>query len=633
MSSTNVTPGTLSEMDMVLSINQAAVNKQFANLYYTPNSNNPDQNIIDSLLKIGYIPVKNPFTGAITPGNEGVTAWIDPPYVEIGFVDPQTNPSPTAKYKSARFNIPLKCGWVDLEIGGVVMRGFFADWIMSWMVDLGSEAIRDIEEQILHPDAKIALKDAVKGGEEVPSTAFLISSVFCLFENDRIVNSFELRVGASPASVSDAATIAAITTLAEDADNPLASQYTWNKAHTALDFSAGGVLRDPSNSGTLVADMMKVVTKYFVDLGKDPSNPNPYVLGYAVQQTYAPRSTAIPEMVPASFFFSTTPSPSASQPNQATLNFCMLGLGTHQTGTNDPNTNFNAGIIETPYGVITKLGASSNGTLAFSRNLFTTQYIVKEYVSRFQVQPPALGINLTSNPPSIDNSAAHYNTVQDFTYDYEDVDEKVNWRRIQRSGQSRLNVTWSSSLSENPNEKFAEDSLRVLHIRVAGSIHFNVHCWTTLKGAGGGHDGNGKWDDGGSYWADASWSADLKLNTGSDGTWAFYPSLEEQSINLPRDGNGNVVYKSDHHLQGWVAFEDFLASLCGDMMKHYFGKMFELTISQSWSDNITKGLKALNTKVIMPAGDVFEFKGLDTDTEGNVYTHLTYKSILSGSTK
>ncbi|KAJ7241144.1 hypothetical protein C8J57DRAFT_1477966 [Mycena rebaudengoi] len=178
----------------------------------TPDSKNPDQNIINPLVKMGYQLQKNPFTVAMEPSRVA-TAWIDPPYLEIG--------STTAQYHSARFNIPLKCGWVDISSNGSILQCFVADWIMSWMVDLGSEAIGDIEEEILHPEAKKMVKDALQG---MPSTAFLISSAFCLFENDRIVNSFHIRLGASRANVSQDAAIAAITTLAENADNPLAAE-------------------------------------------------------------------------------------------------------------------------------------------------------------------------------------------------------------------------------------------------------------------------------------------------------------------------------------------------------------------------------------------------------------------------
>lgn len=111
----------------------------------TPDSNNPDQNIINPVLNI-YPPVKDPFSGNTKPGKEGVAAWIDPPYVDIGYVD-TTSASPSDQYRSARFNVPLKCGWVDFQIDGDVERGFFANWIMSWSVNLGSQAISDIEKR------------------------------------------------------------------------------------------------------------------------------------------------------------------------------------------------------------------------------------------------------------------------------------------------------------------------------------------------------------------------------------------------------------------------------------------------------------------------------------------------------
>jgi hypothetical protein len=43
----------------------------------TPDSKNPDQNIINPLVKMGYQLQKNPFTGAMEPSRVA-TAWIDP---------------------------------------------------------------------------------------------------------------------------------------------------------------------------------------------------------------------------------------------------------------------------------------------------------------------------------------------------------------------------------------------------------------------------------------------------------------------------------------------------------------------------------------------------------------------------
>ena len=47
------------------------------------------------------------------------------------------------------------------------------------------------------------------------------------------------------------------------------------------------------------------------------------------------------------------------------------------------------------------------------------------------------------------------------------------------------------------------------------------------------------------------------------------------------------------------------------------------------ADNISNGLDGMSTKIIMPAGDVFLFDGLNTDSKGNLYSGITYSTISS----
>ena len=44
-------------------------------------------------------------------------------------------------------------------------------------------------------------------------------------------------------------------------------------------------------------------------------------------------------------------------------------------------------------------------------------------------------------------------------------------------------------------------------------------------------------------------------------------------------------------------------------------------------------VKCLGTTVILPAGDVFMFKGMSADSENNVFTTITYNTPIGGSVK
>jgi hypothetical protein len=52
---------------------------------------------------------------------------------------------------------------------------------------------------------------------------------------------------------------------------------------------------------------------------------------------------------------------------------------------------------------------------------------------------------------------------------------------------------------------------------------------------------------------------------------------------------------------------------------------------QDVSEGLTNLLKSLQTTVIMPAGDAFMFTGIDTDKDGNLYSHVTYTVGAEGA--
>ena len=47
--------------------------------------------------------------------------------------------------------------------------------------------------------------------------------------------------------------------------------------------------------------------------------------------------------------------------------------------------------------------------------------------------------------------------------------------------------------------------------------------------------------------------------------------------------------------------------------------------------NLNSLVKELQSTIIMPAGDVFMFSGIDLDTTGNLYSHVSYANAAEGS--
>lgn len=54
-------------------------------------------------------------------------------------------------------------------------------------------------------------------------------------------------------------------------------------------------------------------------------------------------------------------------------------------------------------------------------------------------------------------------------------------------------------------------------------------------------------------------------------------------------------------------------------------------VLKSVSDNLQNVLKSLKTTVIMPAGEAFMFTGVDTDSSGNLYSHVSYANGAEGA--
>ena len=78
------------------------------------------------------------------------------------------------------------------------------------------------------------------------------------------------------------------------------------------------------------------------------------------------------------------------------------------------------------------------------------------------------------------------------------------------------------------------------------------------------------------------------------------------------------------------ALDSFLEEL--DMVKELkaMGRGFAVGASEDLKGTVTGLADSLSTTVMMPAGDVFLFKGLNTDPQGNVYSGITYSTPSGG---
>ncbi|CCC14339.1 hypothetical protein SMACR_08926 [Sordaria macrospora] len=99
------------------------------------------------------------------------------------------------------------------------------------------------------------------------------------------------------------------------------------------------------------------------------------------------------------------------------------------------------------------------------------------------------------------------------------------------------------------------------------------------------------------------------------------------SLSNRRKEDGVIVELSNHEM-----FKEFGTPKGMDGFAkpaHQWASGFE----RSLEANMAALASSLQTKLILPAGNVFEFKSLNTDSDGHVYSLITYKNQKVSQTK
>ncbi|KAJ7042242.1 hypothetical protein C8F04DRAFT_1176402 [Mycena alexandri] len=570
------TKGTLYEYDMMLAITQDTINRQFKVLFDTDNPLNYDEKLIPHDMKLGYLKYDKK-TKTWVESKEGVTATIECPTVDL--VDCGTT---TDQYRSVRIKIKMSKATLSYYNEGTLEEEDLGGHSVSWIAHIGQRNVQDLQKEAMTTDAKKAIEDALKvHKDKLPNEVFLVTSIFCLFESTQVANSFKF-TDATGKDIADAA---------------IASTF-----------------------------LIKLQQTYARLDKKD----HPWVLGYGISVDIPKKEAGTPLFYPSKFWFSTTPL--ANDPGNSTLNYCIIDNGFHDENLVDPTKNLMAGVMTSNDKTFVDLTRASNlksdGVMGFSKTQYINRWIVPEILDqctwateltyrkdKSNDDRPKRGTHKVTMDE--ENRKAHRKdewdgdwVIYSEPYLVGNVDEPpdaggqplrveyIAWSE-KISGSSTVDVEYWSVLQDESGS-IPIDKKRLVHLKM--TVHIKLETQILY-----GETFKAKYN----YVETFDWNGTFHISTGTDGRWTMAPEPSEATV---RDGKllsgGRTMV-----LSGGPTF-----SAIGDPLSS-----FQLRFKEKY---ISPTLKTIDLCVVMPAGNVFTFLGLDSDDTGNIYTHIKYKTTL-----
>ncbi|KAJ7101242.1 hypothetical protein B0H15DRAFT_815437 [Mycena belliarum] len=559
------TKGTLYEYDMILAITQDTINHQFQ--------------LIPHEMSLGYLKYDSKKEKWVE-SKEGVTATIECPTVDLVDCD--------ADYRSVRIKIKMTKATLNYWNEGTLETETLDGYSVSWLARIGQRNVQDLEQEAMTKETKQAIKDSLKEHKDkLPNEVFLITSIFCLFESTRVSNSFKFT-------------------------------------------NANG--KDAAGSDVASTFLTKLQQTY----SKMDKKDHPWVLGYGVSVDIPKKDAGTPLFYPSRFWFSTTPL--AADPGNSTLNFCIIDNGSHKENLVDPTKNLMAGVLTSSDKTFVDLTRAANlksdGVMGFSKTQYINRWIVPEILDRCTWASDLVyrknqskgrdgrywTQTVTSTSDSRPKRWTHTVTVDEatrkvhrddkwdgdwvnYSREYDPVPlplpAKITWSE-KLSGSSTVNIEYWSVLQDKSGS-IPIDKKRLIHLKMEGQIKMRTKIrWGTST-------------DEYDYDQTLDWEDTFHISTTTDGRWTMSPdsnTWNEQIMSTPPGAASGIDFWYFACADGpWGVLDDPLISLP-------FKK-----------DYINATLKSIAMCVVMPAGNVFTFLGLDSDETGNIYTHIKYKTI------
>ncbi|KAF3931448.1 hypothetical protein ABW19_dt0203236 [Dactylella cylindrospora] len=623
---------------------------------------------------------KSKQSGKTVYRTQGLDGFIECPRLRFRPVTTiEAKDDPAQAYKRAHVEIKFKKGDQDLgEVGDSLLTYLdpeedppanktmnINDHTITWAVKIARRDVQNVMDEIIQAsdqkDNPVKVADEVKNklGNYVNPQTFTVSSIFCLFEEEEMVDSFQLL---------------------DPNRKPI----------------VGGIARD----------MMKEITAYFSNIqplrekAGIASPEFPFILGYSISQKLSdiskidPKASTAntpPYFIPKQFGLTVTPGEGLDQAfitTSGTLNFCML---THRSGIDGNEkvdieaSDFNAGVIKRTFFDITKTYGKTkdfrgkiqghDGIMAFSNEIFHKKWLsnlvdsliidpINVYPSMFsqgvqgtRISAGDVRISIGGNGPEKKEIANGWSLKKVWKMDPVGVENdgiEPYERRQFALGDCSVSLTFSS---ETKNIQTVNDG--ITHAR---RLYLDLDMRNTIlyvfqtKGVNSTFEnseetkswwnserkrGYSSWnfhDDDRFGWLNArTLECEIRsfvrivINPGAVGTWDIViDKAASKNLMIPGETLGwNTVPRSNIY-GNFSSFE----------LHHTFKKFgsternhkFQDTIV-GWKNNTSASIYnmltniiGLNTTVIMPAGEVFTFAGLDTDSQGNLYAQVNYSN-------
>ncbi|KAF4428350.1 ankyrin repeat-containing [Fusarium acutatum] len=631
------TVGTLSEFDIVLSISQEAINRQFKKLYNTPIDQKEPLPPPPGLEELGIAPpVKSKYLinhdleihvmeGGELDNDSGIVGHIQSPTIDLHSSSKPNTARVSLTFERVEgaerpdsvFNYWFGKG-KKAEIKSFIING----WTMTWEVKLGQANIKNMLEDLIKPAKsnnrpEVLHPNLIAELDKVSSKHFTVASIFCICESTRLADTFELR----------------------------------------------------NEKGELVAEEHQVefmlkVSRYFSALQKATkpgcSTPDhPFVLGYGLSQEPQHLNDIIGTVpintpkyfIPRDYLVTNTPGEENSKYTAGTFNFCILthreddGEPKRDLARTDPKKNGNAGKLQKTFFEVTKT-EEQDGIMGFCRDLIFDKFLCDVLAKPFHIgieeifkkamekgssqvtrsSPASSSINTSPKPPT-------WSRTESLRLEGK-IDRLILDDKQSVEGSSTINVSWESDLQTNQNieqkdarrrARFVIESLVEEHYDVSVTIQEVFRKYPVVNGLFWWYGAGGKIsiekDLANSVLPEKGQDGKLKLTykkreNGQYG--AFFTTTKDVSkitelYNKIKENPIISAYREFLRSIGFPeAFQDVLFETCKTIETQWaesIGNALVTEFESKWEN----GIKALDNNILMPAGDVFTFSDLGAD--------------------